>query len=36
MARLFAYSNLAIDFCGLLRTWHEEAKKIGKFGENSS
>lgn len=24
--RLFPYSNLAIDFCGLLRTWHEEAK----------
>ena len=25
--RLFPYSNQAIDFCGLLRTWHEEAKK---------
>jgi hypothetical protein len=27
IARLFPYSNLVIDFCGLLRTWHEEAKK---------
>jgi len=25
--RLFAYPNVTIDFCGLLPTWHEEAKK---------
>jgi hypothetical protein len=24
--RLLLYPNQAIDFCGLLRTWHEEAK----------
>ncbi|MEG4025667.1 AAA-like domain-containing protein [Microcoleus sp. S13C4] len=26
---MFAYPNLTIDFCGLLRTWHEEAKNRG-------